>query len=103
MRNLSIGFTAPSTYFEGATISIQCTHYFDGDTYSETAWATNVFAPDGDWVDHPNADTIEDTLEDFISRLVPFYDGNSDWRLDETDRTFTFWEMIVRTLPENMA
>ncbi len=62
----------------------------------------NVFAKEGGWVNHPGADTLDDDLEAFIASLAPFYDGISVWTMDETDQVFTLWEMIVRTLPENM-
>ena len=86
----------------GATISLECTRYFDGDYFKETAWATNVFQAEGGWVDHPGADNVQDSLDAMIAMLAPFYDGTSLWTLDETDQQFTFWEMIVRTLPENL-
>jgi hypothetical protein len=103
MRALSIGFSTPST-FEGATISLECTHWFDGDRLESSHWATNVMYDDGSsrWVDHPGADNVQDSLESMIAMLVPFYDGKSLWKHHETDREFTFWEMIVRSLPENL-
>lgn len=102
MRSTSIGFTAPTTRFPGAIISIHCTRYVDSSSTVETAWAINVLAEQGGWVDAPGADVVEDDLESFVSRLSVFYDGTALWTLDETEERFTFWEMIVRTLPENM-
>lgn len=103
MRALSIGFTAPST-FEGATISLECTRWFDGDRLESSQWATNVMYDDeaSKWVDHPGSDNVQDTIDSMVAMLMPFYDGRSLWTLDDTDQKFTFWEMIVRSLPENL-
>lgn len=101
VRVLAIGFTTPST-FEGATISLECTHWFDGDRLESSQWATNVIYDDGNWVDHPGADNVQDSLNAMVATLAPFYDGKSLWTLHETDHQFTIWEMNVRSLPENL-
>ena len=103
MQSYSKGFAAPSTTFPGATISIECVRYFDGDRYRDGEWRTNVFAEDGGWVAHPSADNVQDTLDSFIAMLMPFYDGTALWRDDDTGESLTFWDMVVRTLPTNLG
>jgi hypothetical protein len=103
MESYSRGFTAPSTPFPGATISLECVRYFEGDRYLDGEWRTNVFAQDGSWVDHEGADNVQDTLEAMVSMLAPFYDGTALWLDDETGESLTFWEMVVRSTPTNLG
>ena len=100
-RGLSIGFTTPSI-FEGATVSLEITHYFDSEQLTASQWATNVMYDDGRWVEHPDSDNVQDSLQSMVAMLAPFYDGTSLWTLDDTEQQFTFWEMLVRSLPENL-
>jgi hypothetical protein len=93
MRHTLIGFTAPSTIYPGATISLQCNRYFDGEAPTAVAWAMNVFAEGGDWVKHPDSDVLEDNTDDMLRRLSSFYDGTSDWSVDGTSENLTFWQM----------
>ena len=103
MQSYSKGFAAPSSFFPGATISIECVRYFDGGSYRDGEWRTNVFAEDGGWIAHPWSDNVQDTLDSFISMLEPFYDGKALWLDDDTGERLTFWEMVVRTLPSNLG
>lgn len=102
MRSLSIAFTAPSI-FEGATISVECTHRFDGERLIDSQWATNVMYGDRTWVDHPGADNVQDTLDAMVAMLAPFYDGKALWTMQGSADQLTFWEMVIRSLPENLA
>lgn len=61
----------------------------------------NVFATDGSWVEHPNSDVFEHSTDEMLSRLASFYDGTAEWAVDATNEKVTFWEMLVRSLPEN--
>lgn len=97
MKDYSIGFTAPSSTFPGATISLECIHYFENERLVETAWAVNIFAADGDWVSHPGADQIQTDLYSFVSMLSSFYDGVALWTQDDTGAKLTFWEMVLAT------
>jgi hypothetical protein len=103
MESYSKGFSAPSASFPGATISIECVRYYEGDTYREGEWRTNVFAEGGGWVAHAGSDNVQDTLEAFVSMLTPFYDGTALWLDDDTGEQLSFWEMVVRTVPENLG
>ena len=58
---------------------------------------------DSKWVDHPRADNAQDDIDSMIAMLRPFYDGKSPWTSSETGRDLTFWEMLVRCIPENMS
>jgi hypothetical protein len=99
----SKGFTAPSASFPGARISLECVRYFDGERYSDCEWRTNVFAEDGNWVDHQGADNVQDSLDAMIEMLMPFYDGKANWVDDDTGESLTFWEMVIRTLPGRLG
>lgn len=103
MQSYSKGFAAPSASFPGATISFECTRYYEGERYIEGAWAVNVFAPDGGWVEHAGSDNIQDSMDAFISQLAPFYDGLTLWTDDDTGEQLSFWEMTLRTLPDNLG
>ncbi|MCL6741811.1 hypothetical protein LZ518_11800 [Sphingomonas sp. RB56-2] len=103
MESYSRGFTAPSTPFPGATISLECVRYFEGQRYVDGEWRTNVLGQDGSWVGYQGADNVQDTLEAMVTMLAPFYDGSSLWLDDETGESLTFWEMIVRSTPTNLG
>jgi hypothetical protein len=103
MQIYSKGFTAPSTSFPGATISVECSRIYDGEKYIEGTWATNVFAADGGWVEHEGSDNVQLTMDAFISMLSAFYDGSASWIDDDTGEQLSFWEMTLRTLPESLG
>lgn len=96
-------FTAPSTSFPGATISVECSRIYDGEKYIEGTWATNVFAANGGWVEHEGSDNVQLTMDAFISTLSAFYDGSAIWIDDDTGEQLGFWEMTLRTLPESLG
>lgn len=103
MQYYSKGFTAPSAPFPGATIVFECIRRFEGRKYVSGEWITNVHSADGGWVDHPGCDNVQDDMDAFIGMLAPFYDGTSKWTDMDTDEELSFWEMILRTLPENLG
>jgi len=103
MDTYSKDFTAPSTSFPGARISLRCSRFYEGERYIEGAWATNVFAADGGWVEHEGSDNVQDTMDAFIATLAPFYDGSAFWTDDDTGEQLSFWAMTLRTLPENLG
>lgn len=103
MQIYSKGFTAPSTSFPGATISFECSRIYDGDQYVQGTWATNVFGAEGRWVKHRGSDNVQDSMDAFISMLEPFYDGSAMWTDGDTGEQLTFWEMMLRTLPNNLG
>ena len=100
MRHTQIGFTAPSTTYSGATISLECNRYFEGEAPTSVAWAMNVFSENGDWVKHPDSDVLEDDTDNMLRRLSSFYDGTSEWTVDGSGEKLTFWQMMVRTLAD---
>jgi hypothetical protein len=103
MQIYSKGFTAPSRSFPGATTSVACERIWDGDQYIQANWATNVFAADGGWVDHAGCDNVQYSMDAFIAMLSPFYDGTAAWTDNETGEQLSFWQMILRTLPDNLG
>ena len=100
MTEWRTGFSAPSSSYPGATISLECTRYMDGDALVETAWAVNVLNPDGSWVAHPDADHVQSNLDSLISMLAPFCEGETRWTADRDGRTMTFFDMVLSTWPD---
>lgn len=100
MTEWQTGFTAPSNTFPGATISLECTRYFDGGALMETAWAVNVRLSDGSWVAHSDADHVQDNLDSLISMLAPFCDGETRWTADRDGQTMLFFDLVLSTWPE---
>lgn len=100
MTQWRTGFSAPSTTFPGATISLECTRYYEGGALVETAWAVNVMNPDGSWVAHPDADHVQSDLDSLIAMLAPFCTGQTQWTADRDGRRLSFFDMILWTWPD---
>lgn len=103
MDDYSKGFSAPSATFPGATINIECIRTWHDGRYVSGEWITNVNEADGSWVKHRGCDNIQDNMDAFIGMLAPFYDGLAKWTDDDTGEQLSFWQMILRTLPEYLG
>lgn len=100
MSEWRTGFSAPSSTFPGATISLECRRYFDSGALVETEWIVNVLSADGSWVAHPDADHIQSDLDSLVTMLAPFCDGETTWTADSSGRTMPFFEMVLSTWPD---
>ena len=95
-------FSAPSTAFPGATITVTCSRKFDKLDVTETWWGITVEDEDGQLIESSDNDLEVSSMDEFVSRLASFYDGTTSWTLDAGSQVMPFYDMLVRALPTNI-
>ena len=95
-------FSAPSTTFPGATITVTCSRKFDQLDVTETWWGITVEDEQGEPIEHAGNGFEYSSMDEFVCRLASYYDGTTSWTLDGRSQSMPFYEMLVRALPTNM-
>jgi hypothetical protein len=95
-------FSSPSTTYPGATIEVICHRQFRGLQLLGTDWLVEVTDAGGELIDSFDNGAKERSIERLVNRLTSFYDGSTPWTLQDTGEEHSFFEMLVRALPENL-